>query len=211
MGLISEIGTRVELVSMDGHFQNITIGLYQQNLTSGACFLVVTYSNKEGAQDRIACVKHAMKVLGGMEDAEGGMLRFPCGAPHLLAAKRVFIEACKLPSEAIVEPRPLSLLDRKSGLNMVATSLGSGMYHITAQGEDSDTVHRIRVVTGGLGKLGEMKPLAGVDDQMEFSCGQPHDALVGLLLLRAPNVRSILREIEQSASRGVLSAPSAQM
>ena len=33
-------------------------------------------------------------------------------------------------------------------------------------------------------------------------------ALVGLLLIRAPNVRAAMREAEQMAARGVLSAPS---
>jgi hypothetical protein len=43
-----------------------------------------------------------------------------------------------------------------------------------------------------------------------FGCKQTHDSLVGLLLVRALNVRAVLREQEMTASRGVLSAPSAQ-
>ena len=34
--------------------------------------------------------------------------------------------------------------------------------------------------------------------------------LIGLLLVRAPNVRAAVREAESLANRGVLSAPSAQ-
>jgi hypothetical protein len=210
MGQTLDIGKRLELVPMDSHFQDITIGLYLQNLDSGSGFLVHTYSSKEGAQDRIAFVKRAMQVLGGMEVSSEGLLRFPCGSDHILAVRRIFLEACKLGPDGAVASRPLLLLDRKSGLSMVATSLGSGKYHISVDGESDEVVRRIRVVTGGLGKLGEMTAVDGVDDQVGFDCGQAHDALVGLLLLRAPNVRSILREIEQSASRGVLSAPSAQ-
>ena len=43
-----------------------------------------------------------------------------------------------------------------------------------------------------------------------FDCAESHDALVGLLLTRAPNVRVVLREEEMDASRGVLTAPSQQ-
>lgn len=210
MGQTVDIGQRLELVPMDGHFEDITIGLYRQILGSGAGFLVHTYSPRDGAQDRIAFVKDAMRILGGLEETAEGFLRFPCGSEHTLAVKRVFLEACKLGSDTDVVSKPLSVLDKKSGLNMIAAPLGEGKYHISADGESRDVVRRIRVVTGGLGKLGEMTAVDGVDDQMGFDCGQNHDALVGLLLVRAPNVRSILREIEQSASRGVLSAPSAQ-
>ena len=38
----------------------------------------------------------------------------------------------------------------------------------------------------------------------------PHGALIGLLLVRAPNVRAALREYEEVASRGTLAAPSQQ-
>lgn len=211
MGQTTDIGRRLELLPMDGHFEDITIGLYQQDLDFGSGFLVHTYSIKDGALERIHFVKQAMKVLGGMEDASDDLLRFSCGYAHPLAVRRVFLEACKLPSNQVVEPRPLTVLDKKSGLNMQATSLGDGTYHISTSDEGKDVVRRIRVVTGGLGKLGEMTAVDGVDDQVRFACRQTHDALVGLLLLRAPNVRTVLREIEQSASRGVLSAPSAQV
>ena len=45
---------------------------------------------------------------------------------------------------------------------------------------------------------------------MQFVCAWPHDALMGLLLPRALNVRAVLREEEMAASRGTLVAPSAQ-
>jgi hypothetical protein len=46
--------------------------------------------------------------------------------------------------------------------------------------------------------------------QVAFACGQSHDALVGLLLVRALNVRAVLREEEVQATRGTLAAPSTQ-
>jgi len=57
---------------------------------------------------------------------------------------------------------------------------------------------------------GQMQIGVSGGDSVTFSCGQAHDALVGLLLVRALNVRAVLREQEMTASRGVLSAPSAQ-
>ena len=46
--------------------------------------------------------------------------------------------------------------------------------------------------------------------KVAFPCGHAHDALIGLLLKRAPNVRAVLREQEAALTRGVLAAPSQQ-
>ena len=47
-------------------------------------------------------------------------------------------------------------------------------------------------------------------DQVRFPCGSDHHELIGLLMVRALNVRGALREQEAAAARGVLSAPSQQ-
>ena len=67
------------------------------------------------------------------------------------------------------------------------------------------------VITRGLLKLGQMEAVGDSNDRVAFTCGQDHDALVGLLLKRAPNVRAALREVEQMAARGVLSGPASQL
>ena len=210
MGQIVDIGRRIELVPMDAHFEDITIGLYRQDHGQGTAFLVQTYSHLDGAQGRIAFVKRAMQVLGGMEETSDGLLHFPCGDVHLLAVKRLFLEACKLGSDAEVAARPLPILDKKSGLNISAQSLSDGAYQITADSNEEGADRRIKLVAGGLAKLGELDKVESADDQVKFACNVAHDALVGVLLVRAPNVRAVMRELEQAASRGVLSAPSAR-
>lgn len=218
MQRIVDIGRRIELVPIDPHFHDITIGLYQQqavNTTTGKempLFLVHTYSRVAGVADRIEEVRQAMQVLGGMLKTAEGLLYFPCGSAHQAACRRVFLEACKLAPGTRVERRPLWTLDRKSQLTITVNSLGNGVYSVTADGEGRGAARRIAAIAGGLAKLGEMKD-TGADnkDTVAFDCGHAHDALVGLLLIRAPNVRIAMREEEMSASRGVLSAPSQQM
>jgi hypothetical protein len=102
----------------------------------------------------------------------------------------------------------LNVSDKKSGLNITIASVGAGVYDVGADGDAKSKERRISAIAGGLIKLGQM-----VDervDRVSFACGQSHDALVGLLLVRAPNVRAIMREQEMASSRGVLSAPSQQ-
>ncbi len=208
MGETLDLGRRIELVPMDAHFHDITVALYRQMRDEGAAFLVHTYSRIEGAEERIASIVGAMQVLGGMELTPDGLLQFSCKHPHELACRRVFLEACKFRSGEAVEPHPLNILDKKSGLNIRVTSVGDGAYEVGAEGDAKRKERRISAIAGGLIKLGQM-----VDervDRVSFACGTSHDALVGLLLVRAPNVRAIMREQEMASSRGVLSAPSQQ-
>ena len=218
MRRIVDIGRRIELVPIDPHFHDITIGLYQQqsvNTTTGKempLFLVHTYSHIAGAAERIENVRQAMQTLGGMLKTPEGLLYFPCGNAHQAGCRRVFLEACKLASNADAEPRPLNILDRKSRLNITVDSIGDGIYRVTADGEGRGAARRISAIAGGLAKLGEMESVeTDSSDTVAFDCAHTHDALIGLLLTRAPNVRITLREEEMSASRGVLSAPSQQL
>ncbi len=210
MGQTVNIGRRIELVPMDPHFHDITIALYQQERREEPAFLIHTYSRMDGGQHRIKFAVKGMETLGNMAVAPDGLLRFPCGSAHELACRRAFLEACKLDLNDAVEPRPLNILDKKSGLTITVLSLEDGVYQVTVDGEGKRAERRISAIAGGLIKLGEMVEVDQSLDKVAFPCGHSHDALVGLLLVRAPNVRTIMREQEMVASRGTLSAPSQQ-
>ena len=218
MRRIVDIGRRIELVPLDSHFHDITIGLYRQqslNTTTGKetpLFLVHTYSHIAGAAERIENIRQAMQTLGGMQKTPEGLLYFPCGSVHQAGCCRVFLEACKLAPNTDAEPRPLNILDKKSQLTITVDSTGNGIYRVTADGEGRGPARRISAIAGGLAKLGEMESVeTDASDTVAFDCAHTHDALVGLLLTRAPNVRVTMREEEMTAARGVLSAPSQQL
>jgi hypothetical protein len=211
---VTDIGTRIELVPMDGHFRDITVALYRQSTAEGPAFHVHTYSGLDGAQQRVDEIRTTMRVLGGLGWAAGsdGLLSFACRHEHELAVRRVFLEACKVdPSEAPT-PRPLSTLDRKSGLTIAIEPLGDGQYRVGAEAgaTEDDPVRRVGVIVNGLLKLGDMRRVEQAEDCVGFDCGCAHDELVGLLLVRAPNVRAIVREQQAVAARGSLAAPSQQ-
>ena len=217
MRRVVDIGRRIELIPIDPHFHDITIGLYRQQIVDALtgkgspAFLVHTYSHISGAAERIEGVKEAMQILGGMLSTADGLLYFPCNHAHEAACRRVFLEACKLAPNTLIEPRPLKILDKKSQLTITVESIGNGIYRVTAEGEGRGAARRVSAIAGGLMKLGEMESLeTDTKDTVAFPCAQSHDALVGLLLTRAPNVRVVLREAEMDATRGVLTAPSQQ-
>ncbi len=211
MTSIVDIGRRIELVPIDPHFNDITIALYRQEIDTRAVFRVHTYSRIKGATKRIEEIIGSMQTLGGLQQTSDGLLYFPCGEKHEAACRRVFLEACKLTSDTSAEPRPLSILDKKSKLTISVESLGNGTYKVKSNGEGRSAERRISAIAGGLMKLGELEPTEeNLTDSVTFPCGQSHDALVGLLLVRAPNVRVIIREEEAGTARGVLAAPSQQ-
>ncbi len=217
MRRVVDIGRRIELVSMDLYFHDITVGLYRQPIADASAgddffgFRVHTYSQREGASERIAGIVAAMMRLGGLCKTAEGLLYFRCKHAHEAACRRVFLEACKLEPGAPVVPRPLEVLDKKSALTIQVASLGDGLYEVYTTGEARGAARRVSAIAGGLVKLGEMESPTESRTRVRFGCGESHDALVGLLLVRAPNVRVALRETEQGSARGVLAAPSQQL
>src|SRR5580698_3726781 len=129
MSLTMDLGRRIELVSMDPHFHDISIALYRQETESGPQYVVHSYSQKEGTRERLAFVIRAMHVLGVLEE-NNGRLYFSCGSPHQLAASRIFLDAIKLKALAILESRQLSILDKKSKIEFEASSAGLRVYKV---------------------------------------------------------------------------------
>ncbi|MFN8005739.1 MAG: hypothetical protein U0V70_01660 [Terriglobia bacterium] len=207
------IGKRVELISMDPHCVDITIGLYLQDHGRGPEYLVHTYSQRTEAKARLDFISQGMVVLGGMEFLQGGnrRLRFSCGGEHLKACRRLFLEVCKFPNGAALTPKDLQIFDKKSNRAIRVVSGPEGSYQVQADGpDDPEKSARIAAIAQGLVKLSEVQMEGTGLGQLSFPCHQRHDPVLGLLLGRALNVRAVMREQELAASRGILAAPSAQ-
>ena len=197
---------------MDPHFNDISLGLYEQTAGNGT-FSVHTFSSRRGANDRTRFVVSAMAILGGMtiDPARDSSLHFPCKASHYFLCRRIFIEAAKVATGTVLEAKPMEIWDKKTEQAIRLVSLPAGRYLVDTDGNNPAHDRRAAVAALGLAKLGDMEPISGTSNQIRFSCGTSHDAGVGLLLTRALNVRSAMREVEARASRGVLAAPSSQM
>jgi hypothetical protein len=206
-----DMGRRIELVSMDRHCNNISLGLYSRGDGCESWVLVHSYAKGSAAGARVAFVRRALQAMAGMVEAgDTNWLRFPCGNIHQRPLKRAFLEICKLPSESPLEPKPLSVFDTKAGCDLVAESLGAGRYRIGLNDPQASAAERIDALVAGLGKLCEMEALEGSSGLVAFDCRTSHDALLSLLLPRALNIRGAMREEAERASRGILAAPSQQ-
>lgn len=210
-----DLGRRVDLLSMDPHFHDISIAVYRVDDSAGhdgagggAAYLLHSYSRRAGAGDRLRFLAGVMRTAGGM--AAGGdplTVRFACGHAHEAALKRLFTESCKEAPGAEPAPRPLSVHDRKNDMTIDVEALGGGRYRCRGDRDGARERRRVAAVAAGLGKLAELQ----VDGtEVRFPCGADHHELIGLLLIRALNVRGALREQEAAAARGMLTAPSQQ-
>jgi hypothetical protein len=201
--------TRVELVGMDPQCEDISVALYRRTGVDVPFGIVHTYSTRPAAEQRVAYIAEAMRVLGGMQPCGGegdATVGFACKQWHASAARRVFLEAVKFDQAQPLESRPLVIVDRKTGQTITAEGHGAGSYRLLAAGVEEGVPSRALVATRGLRKLAELAT-PEEENAFDFGCGHDHDALVGLLLPRAVNVRDTLREEEQIAARGLLTAP----
>ena len=204
-----DLGRRVDLLSMDPHFHDISIAVYRTDDGGGATCLLHSYSKLDGVRDRLGFLAGVMRTAGGMVTAGGDPLavRFACGDAHEAALKRLFAESCKVPPGAEPERRPLSVRDKKNDLTIDVEALGGGRYRCRGDRDGARERRRVAAVAAGLGKLAALH----VDGtEVRFPCGADHHELIGLLLTRALNVRGALREQEAATARGMLSAPSQQ-
>ena len=217
MGKTLELGRRIELHSMDPHCHDISLGLYRLEVNGSPRFLVHSYSSLEGTRERMDFIREALLVVVGMEAADSlvssegtrgdGWIQFPCKSDHERALKRAFLDICKLSTGTVLANKPLTVFDRKANGEISAVNLGSGIYELRAEGGVASK--RATAVARGFAKLCEMDFVAGTDS-IRFPCEIGHDALVGMLMTRAQNVRGTMKEGDMAASRGVLSAPSQQ-
>jgi hypothetical protein len=203
----SDLRRRIELVSMDRYCEDVTVALYAMDAELAG--VVHSYGGGPDVPARLAWIAAAMREIGGM-GGSGVTVVFPCGAWHERAARRLFLEACKLDPSRPVAARPLEVFDSRTDQAVAAESLGGGAWSITSVATDPGTTSRATAVAAGLAKLADVEVSPANETVVRFPCGTPHERLVGVLLPRAINVRAALREQELAAGRGVLVAPSAQ-
>jgi len=205
-----DLGHRVELVAMDPHYEDIAVGLYVRESGRGPVGSVHSYSRHPGTAARLAAIAQTMRELGGLEAGADVEVRFACGTWHHAAAKRLFIEAVKHDPATLGQASPLQATDARSGQRIEVVPRGAGAYEVLAEGATDEVPSRAPAIARAMAKLAELELRDEAGTVVAFPCGERHDELVGLLLVRAQNLRQLLREEEIQASRGVLAAPSAQ-
>lgn len=196
---IGNIGWCLELIPMDPNFHDITVGLYVKNNV----YTLWTFSQKPGVANRIRQIRDQLNVLGGMEPLDCGenQSAYPCGQTHGRPTKFLAKQAVEKPVDFRLPTGPVKDLRSPLLLSLDVTQVeGKWVYAVRFDGDAPNPGARVRAVTRGLEKYGDMiKNEIGL---VGFNCGYRHDQLARLTLPYARNVSAVEDELESESMRG---------
>ena len=112
--VIERHGRCLELVPMDPHFQDISVGLHVKD----GVFTLWTYSQKPGVEERVRQIRDRLVVLGGLTPVEGAQnqARFRCGYLHARPLKFLLMQAVEKDPYLSPPEGKISVKDTKSAL-----------------------------------------------------------------------------------------------
>ena len=199
--VFEKLGSCLELIPMDPHFQNISIGLYVQN---SICSLW-SFSQKDGVEKRIEGIRNQMVALGDLEPVHGAsnQARFPCGKMHQRPLRFLLSQATNKTPDFKHPSGNITIQDSKSDLMLSATPKeknGTWHYEIQGQGESKNASLRIKMVVAGFVKYGEM--IKTSDTSVAFECGKNHENLMRIILPYSRNISSVEGMMAVEALRG---------
>ncbi len=197
---IKRLGSCIELISMDPHFNDISVGLFLKDRT----LTVWSYSSVPGADKRLEKIRDRMVALGDLETIADSpnQATVPAGDILIQPMKFMFREAVeKDPDE--LPSGPIEAPDNKSTLTFSVTGEeqdGAHVYTVTATGEAARPESRIRATVGGFMRYGGCERVS--PSSFRFPDGQKHDGFVRLLLPYARNVSAVERMLEAEDMEG---------
>lgn len=201
--MIDKYGRCLELIGMDPHFHEVSIGLYVKD----GIATVWTFSPLDGVKGRLAQIRDQLVLKGSMKAVEGthDQVEFACGDFHDVPMRFLLRAAVEKEPIEVEDPTPLAIRDIKSRLDMLVTPKeidGRWTYQVSATGEFKRPEVRIKAMVGGFMRYGDMDRIE--PDQGAFKCGRRHDALVRVLMPYARNVSGSEDSIEANNMRGQL-------
>ena len=198
---IDQYGKCVELIPSDPYFHNVSIGLYAK----GEICTVWTFSQKDGVANRLRTIRDQLVSLGGLSPFGNthNQLTFPCGYLHLRPIKFLLSQAVTKDPDFAHPEGDISIKDTKSSLILTTTGKedrGQWVYTVTAQGEAVNIPMRLRMVTAGFMRYGEMEKVN--DNAVTFPCKRRHDELIRIVAPYSRNVSAVENMLENESLRG---------
>ncbi len=199
--VIERYGNCLELVPMDPHFHNISVGAYVKD---GIC-TIWSFSSRPGVDGRLRQIRDQICALGGLAAVEGSyhQVKYSCGHLHRRALKFLLAQAVgKSPDYSPVQGE-MSIADTRTKLTIKVggSEAASGwIYEVSSDGEADNIPLRLRMIVTGFLRYGEMEKVT--DTQVAFPCTHRHDELVRLLLPYARNVSAVESMMEAESLRG---------
>ncbi|MEX0763036.1 MAG: hypothetical protein WD208_02135 [Dehalococcoidia bacterium] len=199
--IVKKYGHCLELVSMDPHFHEISVGLF----IKGRLMTVWSFSTIEGVEDRLRQIRDHLVGLGELETVEGvsNQLMFPTEYILEMPLKFLFKEAVEGDPNSPLPSGPISASDNKSRLTFFLEGEqqeGRYVYTVRAEGEANRPEMRVRAVVGGFMRYAQCERVA--PDKFVFPGGARHDGIARLLLTYARNVSAVDNMLKASEMAG---------
>ena len=188
--VIKRLGRCLELVSMDPHFHDVTVGLYY----TGNVTTVWSFSRVPGIEGRIEQIRDRLVALGGLIPVEGTHDKavFPSESIFEKPLRFLFTETVEKDPSIAPPDGLITSPDTKSRLTFKVTGAQSDdkyVYTVTAEGEAPRPQSRIRAVVGGYMRYGECERVT--PESFVFPDNARHDEMARVLLPFARNVSAI--------------------
>ena len=212
--ILSDLGRCIELISIDPHFNNISIGLYEKN----GIFTVWSFSKIAGVKERIQEVRDQLINLGGMESITEtyNKAKYPNNQVFERPMKFLIKQAVEKPANFSHNIGPIKIKDLRSPLEITITPKeinSSNIYEVSAclptaeknSGDSVSQVHtkpeiRINAIIRGLIKYGTMERVDSCS--VKFSNGEKLDNLVRLILPYARNITGTQDMLDADSIKG---------
>ena len=204
--VIERYGQCLEMIPMDPHFHNISIGFYVKDGVG----TVWTYSQKPGAADRVRTIRDQMVAQGDMAavPSTSNQARFPCGYLHVRPVRFLLMQAVEKNPDYTLPEGVMSVQDTRSKMVITLTGRQEAdryVYTITGDGNAPNPAIRLNSIVNGFVKYGEMVKVSATS--VAFPCGARHDGLARLLLPYARNISAVDQMLE--STRGQLTTGTA--
>ena len=196
---LERIGACSELVPMDPHFHNISVGLYMKDGTG----TVWTFSQIPEVGRRVQEIRDQLCILGDMNPVPGtrDQARFSCKHSHVRPLRFLVKQAVEKPPNYTLQKGRIKDLRSQLMLDIESRSVdGKWVYNVTSEGTASNEAHRLRAVGAGFTRYGEMERRD--DGGISFPCHHRHDNLAKLILPYARNVNKVEDILSETSLRG---------
>jgi hypothetical protein len=200
--VVRRFGRCLELVGIDPHFHDVSVGLYLKN----GVYTIWTFSRRPGIEGRISQIRDLICSFGDMEPVPGSInqARYTCGQTHEQAMRFLMMECVEKRADRDLGDGVIAMVDTKTRMQLAVEPqerAGHTVYVVSATGEGSDDSNmRLRAVVGGFMRYGGAQRVS--PHEFSFPCGARHDPLARLLLPYARNVSTIEDVLEAESLRG---------
>ncbi len=198
---VKRLGHCIELVSIDPHFHDISVGLFNKD----GILTISSYSTIDGIEQRIEQIRDRCTVLGDVEAVEGttDQLRLISDLYLDRALRFMFIAAVEKNPDLEMPSGPITAPDTKTKLTFLVEGSeedGHFVYTVSAQGDADRPEMRVRSVVGGFMRY---SGCVRVDkNKFAFPDGKKYDNFARLILPLARNVSAVEAQLEQSELEG---------